>query len=71
MKRKITFAVIGLMMALAMAFQATNSRAGQTSSNPCRNKCEQGYRSCVAAARNPGGLNQCKRALDSCLATCR
>jgi len=71
MKKKAAMLAIGVLMAFGFAFHTAITRAGQKSSNPCRNKCEQAYRSCVASAKNPGGLNQCKRAFDSCLTTCR
>jgi uncharacterized membrane protein len=72
MTKKIayTFATL-LMLAAAFAAQLSLPATAQTSGQPCRNACRQQYNKCVASATNPGGLNQCKKALSACLDTCR
>lgn len=36
----------------------------------CRAHCQNQYNKCVAAATNPGGINQCNKQNQACLATC-
>ena len=67
MKKKL--ALFGATLAIAMAATFTfAARAGQTS---CSAHCKNSYSACTRAAKNPGGLNQCKKAYQACLAGCR
>jgi hypothetical protein len=67
MKKKL--ALFGATLAIALAATFTfAARAGQSS---CSAHCKNSYRSCVNAAKNPGGLNQCRKAYEACLAGCR
>lgn len=69
MKRKLTYFVASFVIAVtaALAFASTSTSA----LGSCQTQCRVGYDKCNRQATNPGGLNQCKKAFDACLATCR
>ena len=70
MKKKLALfvATLALVAASTFTFAARTATAGQSS---CSAHCKNSYNSCVRAANNPGGLNQCKKAYEACLGTCR
>jgi hypothetical protein len=69
MKRKLTYFLASFVIALTATFAfASVNVSGQAS---CRTQCRVAYDKCVKQANNPGGLNQCGRAYNNCLARCR
>jgi len=71
MKRKLTYFLGSFAIALTAVFAFASAPAGAAVAGSCQTQCRVAYDKCVKQANNPGGLNQCKRAFDSCLATCR
>jgi hypothetical protein len=68
MKKKIGLFAASFALALTAAFSFSSAPAQAGS---CQTQCRVGYQKCVKQTSNPGGLNQCKRSYDACLATCR
>lgn len=69
MKKKLALfgATLALVAAATFTF-ANNTTAGQSS---CSAHCKNSYSACTRAAKNPGALNQCRKAYEACLAGCR
>jgi hypothetical protein len=51
--------------------QVSEAAQEQNTTNHCQNKCAQTFNKCTAQAKNPGGLNMCRRQNEACLATCQ
>ena len=69
MKKKLALFGATLALVAAATFTFANpTTAGQSS---CSAHCKNSYSACTRAATNPGGLNQCKKAYQACLAGCR
>jgi hypothetical protein len=68
MKKKIGIFAATFALALTATFGFSSAPVAAGS---CQTQCRVAFDKCVKQANNPGGLNQCKRAFDSCLGTCR
>jgi hypothetical protein len=69
MKRKLIFFAASFMFAAASVFVSTSASANAFDS--CRTQCRVAFDKCVKQAKNPGGLNQCRRAFEGCLSGCQ
>ena len=70
MRKRITlFLATLLVLAATTAGYLSNSKAGAQGAS-CQAQCKVAYDTCVRNASNPGGLNQCKKALQACTANC-
>jgi hypothetical protein len=63
--------VIAMLAAFAFAVPSSNvSATGGGCHEPSRNSCHRSYDRCVKQAKNPGWVNQCRKALQTCLKAC-
>ncbi len=70
MKKKLSLFAATMLMALAaLAYAPAGTKADGPDS--CRTQCRVAYEKCVRSASNPGGLNQCGKAYQACLAGCQ
>ncbi len=72
MKRKLTYFLASFVIAITatLAFATASTNVTETQ-NGCRAQCRVAFQKCSKQANNPGGLNQCRKAFDNCLATCK
>ena len=72
MKKKLMLFVGTVVVALATMFAlgSTKSTVGAQGAS-CQAQCRVAYDTCVRHAKNPGGLNQCKKAYEACLGNCK
>jgi hypothetical protein len=68
MKRKLIYFAASFMLAIAAVFVTSSTNANAL--NSCRTQCRVAYDKCVKQTKNPGGLNQCGRTYQRCLAGC-
>lgn len=71
MKKKIGIFAASFALALTATFGLSASSASAGTAFSCQAQCRVAYDKCVRQAKNPGALNQCRRAFEGCLATCR
>ena len=71
MRRRISYILASMIFAFAaMVFTvAPGTKVGAQGAS-CQAQCKVSYMKCVAAATNPGGLNQCRKAYQDCLSRC-
>ena len=72
MRKKLALFAAMLLVALAATFALnvkTTSVEAQGAS--CQAQCKVAYDTCVRHAKNPGGLNQCRKAYEACLGSCK
>lgn len=69
MKRTLVYVVAVLVLVFAAAFAFVPTRTSAQGAS-CRAQCRVAYDTCVRNATNPGGLNQCRKAYQDCLARC-
>ncbi len=70
MRKRVTLFAASLMLLAAATLGAiAPSKAGAQGAS-CQAQCKVSYSTCVRNATNPGGLNQCRKAYQACLATC-
>ncbi len=70
MKKRLSLiaATFVMMMLAALVFVTPTSALTPDS---CRTQCRVAYDKCNREATNPGGLNQCRKAYQACLAGCQ
>ncbi len=70
MSRKIALLAALFVFALAVTVSLFTAPRAAAQGASCQAQCKVQYDTCVRAATNPGGLNQCRKANQACLANC-